>query len=375
MKPRAKTSKGKGMSPPIKAERKLPAERRRAGERPWAARSRPIGPAPSPARATGHDLLELARQVVRTEAAAVAALEARIGAGFLRAVEILAACRGKVIVSGVGKSGLLAHKLAATLTSTGTPAVFLHPADALHGDAGLFMPGDAALFISKSGGSEELLALMQYLERHGIPLVSIVATRGSALAARSEVALLTGPAREACPMDLTPTTSITVAQVMGDCLAVALLERRGFQPEDFRFLHPGGVIGGVASRRVSELMHAGEALPRVKERTRLRAVMLEIMDKRLGITTVVDPQGRLAGVVSDGDFKRILVQHRDPWPLTAAEVMSRSPSTIAPDALVAAAVRAMEEHAPGPITALVVVDAGRRPLGVLHLHDCLRAGG
>jgi len=352
---------------------------RKPGGRPARRAPAAVGAAPggngrASARRRSPDLLALAKQVVRTEAAAVAALESRLGAEFLRAVEILASCRGKVIVSGVGKSGLVAHKLAATLTSTGTPAVFLHPTDALHGDAGLFMPGDAALFISKSGGSEELLALIQYLERHGIPLVSIITTKHSALAARSQVTLLTGPAREACPMDLTPTTSITLAQVMGDCLAVALLERRGFRPEDFRFLHPGGVIGGVASRRVAELMHGGDALPQVRERTRLRAVMLEIMDKRLGITTVVDGQGRLAGVVSDGDFKRILVKHSDPWPLTAADVMTRSPSTIGSDALVATAVRAMEEHAPGPITALVVVDGDRRPLGVLHLHDCLRAG-
>jgi arabinose-5-phosphate isomerase len=316
----------------------------------------------------------MAREVIRIEAEAVAALEHRIGPEFLQAVEIFAACRGKVIVSGVGKSGLIAHKLAATLTSTGTPAVFLHPTDALHGDAGLFMPGDAALFISKSGGSEELLALLQYLERHGIPLVSIIATKHSALAARSQVTLLTGPAREACPMDLTPTTSITLAQVMGDCLAVALLERRGFQPEDFRFLHPGGVIGGVATRRVSELMHAGDGIPRVPVKAGLRAVMLEIMDKRLGIATVVDGKGRLAGVVTDGDFKRILVKHADPWHLCAADVMNRTPGTIAGDTLVAAAVRAMEEHLPGPITALIVVDGDRHPIGVLHLHDCLRAG-
>jgi len=320
------------------------------------------------------DPLASARRVIRTEAAAVAALESRLGAAFLRAVEILASCRGKVIVSGVGKSGLIAHKLAATLTSTGTPAVFLHPADALHGDAGLFTPGDAALFISKSGGSEELLALLQYLERHAIPLVSIVTSPRSALAARSHVTLVTGPAREACPMDLTPTTSITLAQVMGDCLAVALLERRGFQAEDFRFLHPGGVIGNLASRRVADLMHSGEDLPRVSERTRLRAVMLEIMAKRLGITTVVDARGQLAGVVTDGDFKRILVKYPDPWNLSAADVMTRSPSTVPRDTLVAAAVRIMEEHAPGPITALVVVDEGQRPVGVLHLHDCLRAG-
>jgi len=336
------------------------------------------GRAAEPVKATSPrpetDLVALAREVVRTEAAAVAALESRIGPEFLQAVDLLAACRGKVIVSGVGKSGLLAHKLAATLTSTGTPAVFLHPVDALHGDSGLFMPGDVALFISKSGGSEELLALLQYLERHGIPLVSIVATPNSALGRRSNAALVTGPLREACPMDLTPTTSVTAAQVMGDCLAIALLERRGFQAEDFRFLHPGGVIGGVASRRVGELMHEDEGVPKVRLETRLRDVMLEIMDKRLGITTVVDAKGILQGVVSDGDFKRILVKHADPWKLKAADVMSHKPSTIGRDALVAAAVRTMEEHEPGPITALVVIDDRRRPIGVLHLHDCLRAG-
>src|SRR4029077_11134860 len=220
-----------------------------------AAAQRPLGRGAQALRGdtmtkTGTDLLALAREVVRNEAAAVAALEQKLGAEFLEAVELLVACRGKVIVSGVGKSGLFAHKLAATLTGTGTPAVFLHPADAMHGDAGLFVPGDAALFISKSGASDELIALLPFLERHGIPLVSIRATKPSPLAARSRVALHTGPVREACPMELTPTTSITLAQVMGDCLAVALLDRRGFQPEDFRFLHPGGLLGRAASRRV-----------------------------------------------------------------------------------------------------------------------------
>ncbi len=320
------------------------------------------------------DLLALAREVVRAEAAAVAGLEGRLDEHFVAAVERLHACRGKVVVSGVGKSGLIAHKLAATLTSTGTPAVFLHPADALHGDAGIFARGDVALFVSKSGASDELLALMPYLERHDIPLVSIVSEPDSPLARRSDVRLVTGPLHEVCPMDLTPTTSITVAQVVGDCLAVALLERRGFRAEDFRFLHPGGVIGRSAARRVEELMHDGEALPRVGEGATLREVMLEIMDKRLGITTVVDGASRLVGVVTDGDFKRILVRHPDPWALTAGEVMTREPSTIGKDALVAAAVRRMEERPAGPITALVVVDESRAPLGILHLHDCLRAG-
>jgi arabinose-5-phosphate isomerase len=320
------------------------------------------------------DPLDLAREVIRTEAQALAGLEGKLGPAFTTAVETIAGCRGKLVVSGVGKSGLIGQKIAATLTSTGTPAVFLHPADALHGDAGLFTRGDVALFISKSWASDELLALTPYVDRLAIPLVSIVVQAGSPLAQRSAAAIVLGPVAEACPMDLTPTTSITLTQVVGDCLAVALMEHRGFKPEDFRFLHPGGVIGRAGSRPVSELMHAGEALPRVAEDTKLRDVMLEIMAKRLGITTVLGKDGALAGVVSDGDFKRILLKQSDPWDLTASDVMSRTPSTITPDALVASAVRLMEDRPAGPITALVVIDAKNRPLGVLHLHDCLRAG-
>ena len=320
------------------------------------------------------DPLDLAREVIRTEAQALSTLEGKLGPAFARAVDTIAGCRGKLVVSGVGKSGLIGQKLAATLTSTGTPAVFLHPADALHGDAGLFARGDVALFLSKSGATSERLAMMPYLDRLGIPLVSIVVPAGSPLVQRSTAAIVLGPVTEACPMDLTPTTSITLTQVVGDCLAVALMEQRGFKPEDFRFLHPGGVIGRAASRPVSELMHSGDALPRVAEDAKLREVMLEIMAKRLGITTVLAKDGALAGVVSDGDFKRILLKQADPWALTAAEVMSRTPTTIAPDALVASAVRIMEDRPAGPITALVVVDEKRRVLGVVHLHDCLRAG-
>ncbi len=320
------------------------------------------------------DPLELAREVVRTEAGAVAALEARLGPTFTQGVEIIAACRGKLVVAGVGKSGLIGQKIAATLTSTGTPAVFLHPTDALHGDAGLFARGDVALFLSKSGASDELLALVPYLERLGIPLVSVVVQGGSPLAQKSATSIVLGPVAEACPMDLTPTTSVTLMQVVGDCLAVALMQHRGFKPEDFRYLHPGGVIGRAASRPVRELMHAGDALPQVRSDTKLRDVMLEIMDKRLGITTVLSADRLLDGVVSDGDFKRILLRTPDPWALTAGEVMSRTPTTIGAEELVATAVRIMEDRPQGPITALVVVDEQRRALGVLHLHDCLRAG-
>lgn len=316
---------------------------------------------------------QLAREVIRIEAAAVTTLEQRIGPEFSTAVETLAACRGKVIVSGVGKSGLIGQKIAATLTSTGTPSVFLHPSDAMHGDAGLFSPGEVALFISKSGATEELLALMPYLERHAIPLVLIVTQPASQLAKRATVALVLGPAAEACPLDLTPTTSITLTQVMGDCLAIALMDRRGFAAEDFRFLHPGGVIGHSAARRVSEIMHAGDSMPCVGETAPLRDVMLEIMNKRLGITTVVDGAGRLTGVITDGDFRRMLLKHDNPWGLTAVDLMSRKPTLIAPDSLVASAVRMMEERSEGPITALVVLGDDRLPIGVLHLHDCLRS--
>ncbi|MEO5988708.1 MAG: KpsF/GutQ family sugar-phosphate isomerase [Candidatus Eisenbacteria bacterium] len=320
------------------------------------------------------DLVARARGIIREQAAAVAALEARVGPEFAVAIETLASCTGKIIVSGVGKSGLLGQKLAATLTSTGTPSVYLHPTDAMHGDAGLFAPGDVALFLSKSGATDELLALMPYLERHGIPLVSVVIHPGSALADRSTAALVLGPVAEACPLDLTPTTSITLTQVMGDCLAIALMERRGFAAEDFRFLHPGGVIGRSAARRVGELMHGGDRMPCVAETATLREVVLEIMAKRLGITTVVRTDGTLAGVITDGDFKRLLLQYDDPWELTAHGIMGARPTTMAPDALVASAVRAMEERPEGPITALVVTDESHRPLGVLHLHDCLRSG-
>ena len=317
--------------------------------------------------------LALAREVVRIEAQAVAALADRLDGGFARAVQLIASAQGKLVVAGVGKSGLLGKRIAATLTSTGTPAVFLHPADAMHGDAGLFARGDVALFLSKSGATEELLALMPYLERLAIPLVALVVQPGSPLALHSAAPIVLGPVVEACPMDLTPTTSVTVMQVVGDALAVALMEQRGFRPEDFRFLHPGGVIGRSAARRVRELMHAGDALPAVPPTATLREVMLEIMAKRLGITTVRAADGTLAGVVSDGDFKRILLQRPDPWSLTAADIMSTTPTTIGPEELVASAVRQMEDRPQGPITALVVVDEARHAVGLLHLHDCLRA--
>jgi arabinose-5-phosphate isomerase len=337
--------------------------------------SAPHRPAAAAAAAAA---LAAGRSALTAMARALEAQAARLDERFAAAVELLHAARGKVVLSGVGKSGLVAQRLAATLTSTGTPAFFLHPTEAAHGDAGLLQRGDAALFVSKSGGSEELGALLEFLSRLEIPLVAITARADSPLALAARVVLETGDVPEAGPLEFVPTTSATVAQALGDALALALVARRGFRAEDFAVLHPGGVLGRVMRLTAADLMHGGPTLPRVGEATALHEVLVEILEKRLGITTVTDPAGRLAGVVTDGDLKRILLKHGPAagplWGLSAADVMSRSPRCCAPATRVAAAVRQMEDNPGGPITALIVLDPDRRPLGVLHLHDCLRAG-
>jgi arabinose-5-phosphate isomerase len=324
------------------------------------------------------DALAVARAVLEHAASALGDQADRLGDEFARAADLLYACRGKVVTSGVGKSGLVAQRLAATLTSTGTPAFFLHPTEAAHGDAGILQAGDVALFVSKSGGSDELAPLIEFLRRLEVPVIAITARADSPIGRAARVVLETGDVREAGPLGLVPTTSATVAQVLGDALAMALVARRGFKDADFAFLHPGGVLGRAMRLTAGDLMHGGDALPRVSEDTALRRVLVEILEKRLGITTVTDSAGRLSGVVTDGDLKRILLSHADAdqdiWSLAAAEIMSRRPSTGSADLRIASAVRQMEDHAGGAITALIIVDEGLRPLGVLHLHDCLRAG-
>jgi arabinose-5-phosphate isomerase len=327
---------------------------------------------------TAADSVAVARAVLEHAATALGDQADRLGDDFARAADLVYACRGKVVTSGVGKSGLVAQRIAATLTSTGTPAFFLHPTEAAHGDAGILQSGDVALFVSKSGGSDELAPLIEFLRRLEVPMIAITARADSALGHAARVVLETGEVREAGPLDLVPTTSATVAQVLGDALAMALVARRGFKDQDFAFLHPGGVLGRAMRLTAGDLMHGGDALPRVSEDTPLRRVLVEILEKRLGITTVTDAHGRLAGVVTDGDLKRILLSHAeatsDIWSLAASEIMSRAPAAGAPDLRIASAVRQMEDHAGGAITALIIVDESQRPLGVLHLHDCLRAG-
>lgn len=316
-------------------------------------------------------MVDWALEVLELEGAAVLALRDRIGPEFERAVRTLAAVQGQVVTSGVGKSGLVAKKIAATLTSTGTPATFVHPVDAVHGDLGIVSPKDAALLLSKSGETPELLALLPAFRRRGVPTIAMTGSPDSSLARSADHVIELGWPREACPEDMVPTSSTTAALAMGDAVAIVLLRLRGFTREDFVFLHPGGVLGGTALLRVEDRMRRGDSLPRVPETATLHDALLEILRQRLGMTTVVGAEGRLVGVLTDGDLKRILLRGAFDMAQPVASVMTRTPRTIGADALVAQAVRRMEENEGGAITSLVVTGQRGEPIGVIHLHDCL----
>jgi arabinose-5-phosphate isomerase len=320
------------------------------------------------------EILARGRETFRQEAAALQLLGERLDADFVSAVRLLAACRGRVLVTGLGKSGLVARKLAATLTSTGTPSHFIHPVEAAHGDLGVVSGADVVLAISRSGYNREVVNLVEQCRHFGTAVIAVTAAADSELARASDVVLAVPVPREACPLDLTPTTSATAATVMGDALVVALLELRGFDRDDFAAFHPSGVLGRRLLLRVRELMHAGDELPVVSHDLTLRASLPEIVEKRLGGTCVVDDDGVLVGVCVDGDVKRILLEREDALDRPIVEAMNPEPTTIAPDTLAARALRMMEEREAGPITLLIVVDANRRPVGLLHIHDVLRAG-
>lgn len=315
------------------------------------------------------DVLKVARRVLEVEADAVRALADRLDARFSRAVALLEACRGRVVITGMGKSGLVGKKVAATLAATGTPALFLHPADGVHGDLGMLVRGDVVLALSNSGETGELLALLPAIKRLGLPLIVLTGDPGSRLARHGDVVLDVSVREEACPMNLTPTASTTAALALGDALAVALLQRRGIGPEDVARWHPGGAIGWRLVR-VEELMHRGSAVPMVRLDASLDGVIREMSGKRLGATAVVDAAGALAGIVTDGDLRRAIEQGRGTLPATAADVMTRSPKTVGRSELAAAALALMERHA---ITQLLIVDDAGRPDGIVHLHDLLRA--
>ncbi|TFH88059.1 KpsF/GutQ family sugar-phosphate isomerase [Billgrantia azerbaijanica] len=316
-------------------------------------------------------LRDSARRTLEVEQQAIAALGARLDDHFDRACELVLACRGRVVVTGMGKSGHIAGKIAATLASTGTPAFFVHPGEASHGDLGMITPGDVVLALSNSGETAEVTALLPLLKRLGTPLISMTGRPDSTLARHADAHLDAGVAREACPLDLAPTASTTASLALGDALAVALLEARGFTAEDFARSHPGGSLGKRLLLRVRDLMHEGERLPRVPLGSPLRDALLEITRQGLGFTCVIDADGRLAGVYTDGDLRRTLDHYSDLSGLKVDDVMTRPGKRIAPDVLAAEAVRVMEDNR---ITALAVVDDAGRPVGALHMHDLLTSG-
>ncbi|MGH7834801.1 MAG: KpsF/GutQ family sugar-phosphate isomerase [Candidatus Binatia bacterium] len=316
-------------------------------------------------------VLRRAREVLEIEARGILALVERLDEVFVRAVEILSGCKGKVVVTGLGKSGLICRKIAATFASTGTPSFFLHAADGVHGDAGMIMKGDIVVAVSNSGETDELLQLLPILKRFGNKLIVLTGNPQSALARAADVVLNVAVKEEACPLGLSPTASTTAALAMGDALAVSLLERKGFREEDFALRHPGGILGRKLLLKVEDLMHRGSDLPIVGEGNAMKETLLEITAKRLGVTGVVNGRGELVGIMTDGDLRRGLETRGDIFHLKAKDLMTRKPKTIAADALAASAVALMEQHS---ITSLFIVDLQAKPQGIVHLHDLLKAG-
>ena len=316
--------------------------------------------------------LRAAERVIRLADEALSALSGGLNGAFSQALDLLAAVRGRVVVSGMGKSGHIGRKIAATLSSTGTPAQFVHPAEASHGDLGMLTRSDALIMLSNSGETAELSDLITYAKRHGIPLIGIASNPASALSAAADVALVLPKAQEACPMGLAPTTSTTLMLVLGDALAVALMERKGFSADQYRDLHPGGSLG-KSLIRVSDIMHSGETLPLVEPETVMRDVLITMTAGGFGTAGVVDRNGNLTGIITDGDLRR----HMEPELIgrKARDVMTPHPKTVAPAMLAAEALAYMNNSLP-KMTCLFVVDpAGEpKPLGILHVHDCLRAG-
>jgi len=312
--------------------------------------------------------LALARSVLQTEAAAILALVDRLDERFEGAVRLLRECRGRVIVTGMGKSGIICRKLAATLSSTGTAAFFLHPAEAIHGDLGVLQPDDVVLALSYSGETEELLRLLETIKRLGAKLIAMTGDETSTLAQAAEVALDCRVSEEACPLNLVPTASTTASLALGDALAMSLLVAKGFRQEDFATRHPGGKIG-KRLMRVEQLMHAGDHAPIVRSDSAMPDVIYEISSKGLGMACVVDAEGMLKGIITDGDLRRHMVSATHLLQRTAAEIMTTSPVTVPPDTMAAAALHILEQRR---ITSVVVVDLAQHVLGVVHLHDLWR---
>jgi arabinose-5-phosphate isomerase len=316
-----------------------------------------------------------AKKVLRIEADAVARLIDRLDDNFDRAIDLIMNCKGRVVVTGMGKSGHIGNKIAATLASTGTPALFLHPAEGIHGDLGMVTKGDIVIALSNSGETDELSRMLPSLKRIGIKIIALTGNTDSTLAKNSDVVIDVGVKEEACPLGLAPTASTTATLAMGDALAVVLLDRRGFKEEDFACYHPGGSLGKRLLLHVRDIMHTGDAIPRVSEDALVKDAIYEISSKKMGVTAVLDAAGTVVGVISDGDLRRWMERTEKSGEnllaKRAGEIMTRNPRVIGKDALAAEAVASMENRS---ITCLLIVDAGGRPEGVIHLHDLLKAG-
>jgi arabinose-5-phosphate isomerase len=319
------------------------------------------------------NVIDEAKRVLRVEAQSILDLAERIDENFSRAVELLYHCKGKVVLMGMGKSGLVGRKIASTFASTGTPAFFLHPAEGVNGDFGMLAKEDVVIAISNSGETRELLEALPLIKRYGNRLIALTGKVNSSLARAGDVCLDLYVKEEACPMGLAPTASTTATLAMGDSLAIALMGKRGFDEKDFALLHPGGTLGKKLLLKVEDLMHAGKAFPMVTEKALMKDAIFEITSKRLGVTAVCNGEGHLVGVITDGDLRRALEKFNDLFQREAREVMTRNPKWIEKDALAAKAVQRMEEYS---ITSLFVFNqAGEKvPVGIIHLHDLLKAG-
>jgi arabinose-5-phosphate isomerase len=311
------------------------------------------------------------KEVIHIEAGAVEKLVSRVGEDFARAVDLLEQCKGRVIVTGVGKSGIIARKIVATMNSTGTPAVFLHPSDAVHGDLGIVRTDDVVMCISKSGNTNEINTLLPMFRRLGVPIIALVGVMNSMLGRESDVILDASVETEACPNDLAPTASTTATLALGDAIAVALLDRRGFDRDDFAMFHPGGTLGKRLLLKVDELMATGDAIPRVYSGVPLRDAIVEMTTKRLGCTCVLRSDGTLEGIITDGDLRRLLQKTTDVSTLSVSSVMTRDPKTARGGSLAVVVLQEMEAF---KVTQIIVVDDRNVPVGVVHLHDLVNAG-
>ncbi|NPB06915.1 MAG: KpsF/GutQ family sugar-phosphate isomerase [Aquificae bacterium] len=320
-------------------------------------------------KASAERILSKAREVIDKEIEALERLKEALGEDFLKAVELVLNCEGKVVLTGIGKSGHVARKIASTLSSTGTPAVFLHPAEALHGDLGLLEPKDVLIAVSNSGESAELTAILPYAKFLGVPVVAVTNNPDSTLARHADAVLLLNVKEEACPLKLAPTSSTTATMALGDALAAVLMELKGFTKADFARRHPGGTLGRKL-RLVRDLYHTGDELPVVKEDAPMKEVVLEMTAKGFGATAVVNDEGKLVGIITDGDLRRFVNRGGDFERSTARDVMTRNPKVARPDELALEALRRMEDY---NITVLIVVDEENRPVGIIHMHDILKA--